>query len=108
VTIYGELIKNKPDDLRSSFSSEITSIKPKSKEMSPFFSDEFSTEGVTIIHNKKVLIQMTFNLFLKKIVVGNFFNDYFEYSINFREQCPYFEKKKDNNNTFILYEPKES
>ena len=93
VTIYDELIKNKPDDLRSSFSSEITSIKPKSKEMSPYFSDEFSTEGVTIIHNKKVLIQMTFNLFLKKIVVGNFFNDYFEYSINFIEQCFYFMKR---------------
>jgi len=93
VTIYDELIKNKPDDLRSSFSSEITINKPKNKEMSPYFSDEFSTEGVTIIHNKKVLIQMTFNLFLKKIVVGNFFNDYFEYSINFIEQCFYFMKR---------------
>ena len=92
VTIYDEL-NNKSDDLRSSFSNAITTIKPKVKEMSPYFSDEFSTEGVTIIHNKKVLTQMSFNLFLKKIVVGNFFNDYFEYSINFIDQCFYFMKR---------------
>ena len=92
VTIYDEL-NNKSDDLRSSFSSEINIIKPKVKEMSPYFADEFSTEGVTIIYNKKVLTQMSFNLFLKKIVVGNFFNDYFEYSINFIEQCFYFMKR---------------
>ena len=72
VTIYDEL-NNKSDDLRSFFSNEITTFKPKIKEMSPYFSDEFSTEGITIIHNKKVLTQMSFNLFLKKIVVGNFF-----------------------------------
>ena len=92
VTIYDEL-NNKSDDLRSSFSNEITTIKPKVKEMSPYFSDEFSTEGVTIIHNKNVLTQMSFNLFLKKIVVGNFFNDYLEYSTNFIDQCFYFMKR---------------
>ena len=47
VTIYDEL-NNKSDDLKSSFSNEITTIKPRVKEMSPYFSDEFSTEGVTI------------------------------------------------------------
>ena len=92
VSIYDEL-NNKADDLRSSYSHELT-LKAKVKEITPYFSDEFETEGVTIVHKKNIMAQMTLNLFLKKIVVGNYFNDdNFEYTINFTEQCFYFLKR---------------
>ena len=62
ISIYDELNK-KSDDQRSSFSTESSSTKTKKKEMTPFFSDEFETEGVTIVRNKNIIVQMTFNLF---------------------------------------------
>ena len=92
VSIYDELNK-KVDDFRSSNSHELT-LKSNLKEITPYFSDEFETEGVTIVHKKNIMAQMTLNLFLKKIVVGNYFNDdNFEYTINFTEQCFYFLKR---------------
>ena len=36
---------------------------------------------------------MTYNLFLKKIVIKNFFDNYIIYATNFAEQCFYFMKK---------------
>ena len=92
ISIYDELNK-KSDDQRSSFSTESSSNKSKKKEMTPFFSDEFETEGVTIVRNKNIIVQMTFNLFLKKIVVGNFFDENLSYTINFTEQCFFFMKR---------------
>ena len=95
ISIYDELNK-KSSDKRNSFSTEssIISTKSKKKEITPFFSDEFETEGVTIIHNKNIITQITFNLFLKKIVIGNFFDDYLNYIINFTEQCFFFYEKR--------------
>ena len=92
VSIYDEL-NNKAADLRSSYSAENSSIT-KVKEITPYFSDEFETEGVTIVHSKKIIIYMSFNLFLKKIVIGNFFDEYFDYTINFTEQCFFFMKRE--------------
>jgi len=66
----------------------------KQKEISPNFSDVFETQGFTIIKENKIILQMTYNLFLKKIVVGDFFKDYLEYVINFSEQCFYFMKRE--------------
>jgi hypothetical protein len=37
---------------------------------------------------------MTFNLFLRKIVINNFYNEYILYATNFAEQCYYFLKKE--------------
>ena len=92
VSIYDELNK-KVDDFRSSNSHELT-LKSNLKEITPYFSDEFETEGVTIVHKKNIMAQMTLNLFLKKIVVGNYFNDdNFENIINFTEQCFFFLKR---------------
>ena len=95
VSIYDEL-NNKSNEIRiscMSYSQTITSTKSIKKEISPNFSDEFETEGVNIVHRKNIIIQMTYNLFLKKIVVGKFFDDYFYNTINFTEQCFYFMKK---------------
>ena len=93
ISIYDELNK-KSNDKRNSFSTEsISNTKYKKREMTPFFSDEFETEGVTIVHSKDIIAQISFNLFLKKIVVGNFFDDYLYYTINFVEQCFYFMKR---------------
>ena len=92
VSIYDEL-NNKAEDLRSTISLDITNNKKNIKEIAPYFSDEFETEGVTIMHKKDEIIQMTYNLFLKKIIVGNFFDENFEYTINFTEQCFYFMKR---------------
>ena len=91
VSIYDELC-NKIDDSRSTLSTDIYN-KSKVKEITPYFSDEFETEGITIVHKKDILVQMTYNLFLKKIVIGNFFDEYFEYTINFTEQCFFFMKR---------------
>ena len=91
ISIYDEL-NNKIDDSRSTLSSDNYN-NSKVKEITPFFADEFETEGVTIVHKKDVILQMTYNLFLKKIVVGNFFDEYFEYTINFTEQCFFFMKR---------------
>ena len=92
MSIYDELNK-KTDDLKSSCAVEINN-KSKENEIAPYFSDEFETEGVNIVHKNNVLVQMTYNLFLKKIVVGNFFDDYLEYTINFTEQCFFFMKRE--------------
>jgi hypothetical protein len=65
------------------------------KEISPVYSEEFETERITIIHRKndnKKISRMTFNLFLKKIVLHNFYNEYIIYVTNFTEQCFYFLK----------------
>ena len=92
VSIYDEL-NNKAEEFRSTISFDATNIKKNIKEITPYFSDEFETEGVTLVHKKGVIVQMTYNLFLKKIIVGNFFDEYFEYTINFTEQCFYFMKR---------------
>ena len=66
------------------------------KEISPVYSEEFETERITILHrinDNKIICKMSFNLFLKKIVLHNFFNDYIIYATNFAEQCFYFIKK---------------
>ena len=90
VSIYDEL-NNKTEESRSS----TISFEPnkKIKEITPYFSDEFETEGVTAVHRKNEIVQMTYNLFLKKIIVGNFFDENFGYTINFTEQCFYFMKR---------------
>ena len=65
------------------------------KEISPVYSEEFETERITILHRKndnKKISRMTFNLFLKKIVLHNFYNEYIIYATNFTEQCFYFLK----------------
>jgi hypothetical protein len=67
------------------------------KEMNPNFAEEFETERVTIVHKKnndKDISMMTFNLFLRKIVINNFYNEYILYATNFAEQCYYFLKKE--------------
>ena len=92
VSIYDEL-NNKTEELRNTLSFDGTNDKKNIKEITPYFSDEFETEGVTIVHKKGEIAQMTFNLFLKKIIVGNFFDEYFEYTFNFSEQCFYFMKR---------------
>ena len=67
------------------------------KEISPVYSEEFETERITILHRKndnKKISRMTFNLFLKKIVLHNFYNEYIIYATNFTEQCFYFLKNE--------------
>ena len=91
VSIYDEL-NNKADDVRSSICTE-TNTMLKVKEIKPNYSDEFETEGVTIVHRKNSIIHISFNLFLKKIIVGNFFDEFFDYTINFTEQCFFFMKR---------------
>ena len=67
------------------------------KELNPNFFEEFETERTTIVHktrDKSIITKMTFNLFLKKIVINNFYNEYIIYATNFSEQCFYFIKKE--------------
>jgi len=93
LSIYDEL-NNKDLDLKSNYSTEIKSRVSKVKEITPNYLDEFETEGITIVHNKKKeIIQITFNLFLKKIIIGNFFDEYLFYTYNFAEQCFFFMKR---------------
>ena len=93
VSINDELnnINNNDLELKSSIS---LNYKIKAKEITPKFSDEFETEGTTIVYKKGVIAQMTYNLFLKKIVTSNFIDDYFEYTFNFIEQCFFFMKRE--------------
>ena len=89
-SIYDELNENK---------NLIDKTKSLSinKEISPNFIEEFETEGITISHkknDKKIISKMTFNMFLKKIVINNFYNEYIIYATNFAEQCFYFIKKE--------------
>ena len=86
--------KMNPNNVRHSYTAEFKTLLPKIKEITPFFSDEFETQGTTIVKNNIIITQMTLNLFLKKIVVGNFFDEYIEYTINFTEQCFYFMKRE--------------
>ena len=93
-SLFNEI--DKQEDLKKN-----ETIKAKSfmlmKEINPNFCEEFETERVTIVHkkhNNKDISMMTFNLFLKKIVVGNFYNEYVLYATNFAEQCYYFIKKE--------------
>ena len=95
-SIYDEINKI---DTSSNYSSE-NNCKTRSfiisKEISPVYSEEFETERITILHRKndnKIISKMTFNLFLKKIVLHNFYNEYVVYVTNFAEQCFYFLKK---------------
>ena len=92
VSIYDQ-VSSKYSNLRSS-AETVSFMKEKGKEITPVFSDEFDTEGFTIIHKKNVITQMTFNLFLKKIVIGKFYDDYLDYTINFAEQCFHFLKRE--------------
>ena len=92
ISIYDEL-NNKDLDIKSNYSTEIKSRTSKVKEITPNYLDEFETEGVTIVHKKKEIIQISFNLLLKKIVIGNFFDDYLFYTYNFAEQCFFFMKR---------------
>ena len=80
--------------LRLSYTGEVKTLLPNIKEITPYFSDVFETQNVTIIKKNDLITQMTLNLFLKKIVVGNFFDDYLEYTINFSEQCFFFMKRE--------------
>jgi hypothetical protein len=86
--------KMNENNVRHSYTAELKTLLPKIKEITPFFSDEFETQGITIVKKNKIITQMTLNLFLKKIVVGNFFDEYLEYTINFTEQCFYFMKRE--------------
>ena len=52
LSIYDEL-NNKDLDLKSNYSTEIKSRVSKVKEITPNYLDEFETEGITIVHNKK-------------------------------------------------------
>ena len=94
ISIYDELQKNiNKNDLE--LKSTLTlNIKQTNKEINPNFLEEFETEGITIVYKKNVIAQMTYNVFLKKIVIGNFFDDHFEYTYNFIEQCFYFMKRE--------------
>ena len=67
VSIYDEL-NNKAEDSRSTISIDVNT-KSKINEITPYYSDEFETEGVTIIRRKNTIVHMSFNLFLKKIIV---------------------------------------
>ena len=98
ISIYDEL--NKKNSIKNNYLTDIPN-KSRSfllnKEMNPNFCEEFETEKITIVHkkeNSKVITKMTFNLFLKKIVINNFYNEYIIYATNFAEQCFYFLKKE--------------
>ena len=95
-SIYDEINKI---DTSSNYLSE-NNCKTRSfiinKEISPLYAEEFETERITILHRKndnKIISKMSFNLFLKKIVLHNFYNEYITYVTNFSEQCFYFLKK---------------
>ena len=77
VSIYDEL--NKKHSIKKNYDTEINN-KPRSfiinQEINPNFADEFETERITIVHKKKekiIISKMTFNLFLKKIVIHNLY-----------------------------------
>ena len=98
VSIYDEL--NKKHSIKKNYDTEINN-KPRSfiinQEINPNFADEFETERITIVHKKKekiIISKMTFNLFLKKIVIHNFYNENIIYATNFSEQCFYFIKRE--------------
>ena len=98
VSIYDEF--NYKDNIKDNYLTEINQ-KTRSfilnKEINPNFIEEFETERVTIVHkikDKNIISKMTFNLFLKKIVISNFYNDNIIYATNFAEQCFYFIKKE--------------
>ena len=93
-SIYDEFNKNETLKDENQIKAK-TFIIPK--EINPNFLEEFETEKITIIHkksNNKVISKMTFNLFLKKIVINNFYNENILYVTNFAEQCYYFLKKE--------------
>ena len=95
VSINDELIEKMNINLSmKTFSAELKNPFPKIREITPFFSDEFETQGITIVKKNNIITQITFNLFLKKIVVGNFFDEFLEYTINFAKQCFYFMKRE--------------
>ena len=95
VSINDELIEKMNINLsRKTYSAELKNPFPKIREITPFFSDEFETQGITIVKKNNIITQITFNLFLKKIVVGNFFDEFLEYTINFAKQCFYFMKRE--------------
>ena len=93
VSIYDEL-NNKAEEARSTISIDVNT-KSKVNEITPYYSDEFETEGVNIFRRKNTIVHISFNLFLKKIIVGNFFDEYFDYTINFTEQCFFFFEKRN-------------
>ena len=98
VSIYDIINKNdsiKSRNVKEQFNKSRSLIIPK--EINPNFYEEFETEKITIVHKKNdktVISKITFNLFLKKIVINNFFNEYIIYATNFAEQCFYFIKKE--------------
>ena len=89
-------INEKNDQSKIRYSCAVTTkmTLPKIKEITPHFSDEFETQGITIFKKKNLIAQMTFNLLLKKIVTSNFFDEFLDYTINFTEQCFYFMKRE--------------
>ena len=98
VSIYDEF--NNKDNIKDNYLTEINQ-KTRSfilnKEINPNFIEEFETERVTIVHkikDKNIISKMTFNLFLKKIVINNFYIENIFYATNFAEQCFYFIKKE--------------
>ena len=86
--------KTEIQKFRYSFTGPVKTLLGREREITPFFSDVFETEDINIIKKKKIICQMTFDLFLKKIVIGNFFDECIEYIINYAEQCFYFMKKE--------------
>ena len=98
VSIYDEL--NKKHSIKKNYDTEINNKQRSfiiNQEINPNFADEFETERITIVHKKKekiIISKMTFNLFLKKIVIHNFYNENIIYATNFSEQCFYFIKKE--------------
>ena len=80
--------------MRLSYNCQAKTLLPNIKEITPFFSDVFESQGITIVKKNNIITQMTFNLFLKKIVIGNFIQENMEYIINFSEQCFYFLKRE--------------
>jgi len=86
--------KTEIQKFRYSFTGPVKTLLGREREITPIFLDVFETEGINIIKKNKIISQMTFDLFLKKIVIGNFFDEYIEYIINYAEQCFYFMKKE--------------
>ena len=93
-SIYDDLNDKTNNEIRYSYTTDFSFLTKKVKEITPNFSDEFETQDVTIIKKNNIITHMTLNLFLKKIVIGNFFDDNLDYIINFSEQCFYFLKRE--------------
>ena len=85
--------KNEIQKMRYSFAGSVKTLSGREKEITPFFLEVFEAENINIVKKEKIISQMTFDLFLKKIVVGNFYDEYIDYIINFAEQCFYFMKR---------------